>query len=413
MSKPNTANQTKVERENFKILFSKYLQNKCNEEELKILFYYFDTFEKKQIEVIREEIEKEFFDNSFLSPTNAELEIFLKTENELAEELKKQSLAVRSIKIRRILQIAAACIIISFISITTYFQTNISSNKNNVDHTKSIQSILPGKEKAILTLSSGKEIDLNSLKNGQTVKAEGVNIVKENNGELRYEFTEVNTSIKQQNHTISTPKGGRYQLTLVDGTRVWLNSSSKLTFPTSFLGNNRKVELIGEGYFEVAKNKEKPFLVYTEHQMIEVTGTRFNVASYSDDRRISTTLVEGQVIINSLGVNNERIVLRPGQKAILNTNKSSVSVESANIEEAISWKNGWFVFEDMTLKEILKKASRWYEIEINYSTIPHSRFSGAIPMNVKLSKLIEILEKTSELRFEINNNQLTVTKKPM
>lgn len=403
-----------MDQKEFKVLFTKYINNACSEEELERLLTYFDKSSEYNSDLIKENIEQYFSTEENADHLQEEIEIFQNTEIQLFEQINKNKVRNKTLSLKKVVIAAAACISFAFatISVNKYLSDYFSFQIEKKSDVLALHNdILPGKEQAVLTLGSGEIINLNSLQTGETVETEGVKLIKEKNGQLKYEF--VDHKNNNLSHTISTPKGGRYQLTLADGTQVWLNSDSKLTFPASFAANTREVNLVGEGYFEVAKNKQKPFFVHTTHQLIEVTGTRFNVTSYADDRRISTTLVEGQVIINKLGSNTEQIVLKPGQKAILNPNKTGVRVVTANIEEAISWKNGWFVFEDMTLQEILKKASRWYELEIDYTTIPHSRFSGAIPMDVNLSKLIDILEKTSDLSFEVNNKILTVKKKPM
>lgn len=397
----------------FRILFEKYVNNSCNQKEIQELFSYFESLSKEEQLLIKEEIGL-YFDETdqFLSSANEET-ILNQTEKQLNALIEPPHFIISFFRSKLIWTIAAACLIFLTIGFLIQHKTLQRAPTNNmVKNAKKSIDIAPGKDQAILLLASGKSIELDAIETGQVLETEGVKLIKEKNGQLKYAFTATSHAPKMA-HTIVTPKGGRYQLTLADGSQVWLNSASKLVFPAAFSTTSREVILTGEAYFEIAKDTKKPFFVHTKNQTIQVTGTRFNVSGYDDDGKTTTTLVEGQVIVNKSADSQHKIILSPGQEAIIKPEKETIKVGQANIEEALSWKNGWFVFEDMTLQEILKKVSRWYEITIPFDEIPHSRYSGAVPMDVNLSRLLDILERTGDVSFEINDKTLTVRKKPM
>lgn len=402
-----------MNQDRFRILFEKYVKNSCNQEEVQELFSYFETLSKEEQLLIKEEIEQHFNDSDLFLLSANEQKILDQTEKRLNALIHPPHILISFFRSKLTWAIAAACLVFLTIGLLIQRKTlQVVPADSIVENPPQNKDVAPGKEQAVLVLASGKSIKLDSLKTGQVLEAEGVKLIKEKNGQLKYEFA-ATANTKKLSHTISTPKGGRYQLTLADGSQVWLNSASKLVFPASFSNTSREVELTGEAYFDIAKDPQKPFFVHTRNQTIQVTGTRFNVSGYEDDSKTITTLVEGQVIVNKPEDNHQKVTLAPGQQAIIKSEKAEIKVAQANIEEALSWKNGWFVFENMTLKDILKKASRWYEIDIKFDEIPHTRYSGAVPMDVNLSRMLDILERTGDVSFEINNKTLTVSKKPM
>jgi len=273
--------------------------------------------------------------------------------------------------------------------------------------------IKPGGNKAMLTLADGTQLALNDQANGEIAKQSGASIRKTANGQLIYEAKESPTSEVASN-TISTPRGGQYQVNLPDGTKVWLNALSSLTFPTAFTGNRRLVRLKGEGYFEVAKQEKMPFMVVTDKQAVLVLGTHFNINSYADEEGTKTTLLEGSV--NVASVEPQKIpkmmikvaTLKPGQQAVFSG--GSLKVQPANIEEAIAWKNGKFKFSNENIESLMRKVARWYDVDIEYrGKISKEGFGGQVSRSRNVSELLEVLQLTRLVHFEIEGRRIIVS----
>jgi ferric-dicitrate binding protein FerR (iron transport regulator) len=205
-------------------------------------------------------------------------------------------------------------------------------------------------------------------------------------------------------NTLSTPRGGQYQLILQDGTKVWLNSSSSIHFPTTFRGRERKVAITGEAYFEVAKNSAMPFKITVKDVEVRVLGTHFNIMAYDDENSINTTLLEGSVKI-SKGSSNK--MLAPGEESIVNKN-GDINVIVADIEEVMAWKNGWFQFNAADIQKVMRQISRWYDVEIVYEgKIPISHFSGMISRGNNISQVLAIL-KAGGVQLKIEGRKIIV-----
>ena len=272
-----------------------------------------------------------------------------------------------------------------------------------------INDVMPGGNKAILKLSDGKTIVLDNAQNGLLAEQGAVQIEKQE-GELSYIASTPATTISY--NTLATPAGGQFQIKLPDGTRVWLNASSSITYPTAFVGNERRVTITGEGYFEVAKDASKPFKVTIQSTIgekrpaeVEVLGTHFNINAYDDEAAIKTTLLEGKV---KIAKEQSTAILKPGQQAQIN-NQGKLQVKNdASMEQVIAWKNGEFLFESADISTLMRQVARWYDIEIIYPEgKPTDKFSGKIGRNVNLSQLLKILEY-SEVRFELKGRTLFV-----
>lgn len=289
----------------------------------------------------------------------------------------------------------AAAIILLLSAITFYYTFNDKSQPGN----KVVQNvpppvsrdILPGSNRAILTLSNGQQVELNNA-TSETIK-DGILSIKNNDGQLSYKDAGI-VAI----NTMSTPAGGQYKLTLSDGTKVWLNAASSITYPTAFTGKTREVSVSGEAYFEVAKNQQQPFIVKAGEDAITVLGTSFNVNYYPGESRHKTSLADGAIKVN----NN---ILQPGEAY------SKGKITKTDIAQDISWKNGVFDFENMNIQEAMNRLARWYNLEIIYKDgkIPGIRFGGKMDMGLKLSQVLEAL-KESGLQFKIEaENKLIIT----
>lgn len=314
---------------------------------------------------------------------------------------------VKSAKTNKLRWIAAASIVIC-LGIGLYFYSN------QVRTSKSLQfanDIKPGGNSAFLTLADGSKISLTDAINGELARQAGIRITKTNNGQLIYEVTEEikGTNTKHLMNTIETPRGGQYQVRLPDGTHVWLNSSSSLTYPAVFAAHDRTVELHGEAYFEVAKDKARPFRVNSGIQQLKVLGTHFNVSAYADDADVKTTLLEGAVqVIKGFGhAKQNNVVLKPGEQSSVSANE--IKVKAIDTEESVAWKNGYFKFNDEHIESILKKVSRWYNVDIQYEgKMADKIFNGRVSRYSNVSEVLQILQLTGAIHFKIEGRRIIV-----
>lgn len=283
-------------------------------------------------------------------------------------------------------------------------------------------AIQPGGNKAILTLADGSTIILDSAANGMLVQQGSVQVVKSKEGELEYRKSETG-SLKSEVgfNTLATPRGGRYTLTLPDGSKVWLNAASSIRYPTTFTGEERKVEITGEAYFEVEKNTKMPFHVFLHGMQVEVLGTHFNIHAYGDEAMMKTTLLEGSVKVKTGSQKLEAgsrasdlrpqtsAFLKPGQQAQIANHQLSI-INDADVEAAIAWKNGLIQFEGQDIHAAMRMLARWYDVAVEYrGNVPNAHFRGTIPSNVPVSQVLDMMEKTEEVHFEISGRKIIVT----
>lgn len=263
---------------------------------------------------------------------------------------------------------------------------------------------LPGGNKAILKLANGQNIILDSAANGSLAIQGNAKVVKLSNGKIAYQ-NENKSKGELVFNTISTPRGGRYNLTLSDGTQVWLNAASSITFPTDFTGTDREVKITGEAYFEVASNP-KPFHVRFGNTDVEVLGTHFNVSSYEDEAYARTTLLEGSVRVVD---GTQHIQIKPGEQVAEAANGELSKLTHVDLEQVMAWKNGLFNFDGADLQQVLRQLGRWYDVEIVYEgSVPQRRFGGEIPMDLNLSQVLKVLQKV-EVNFRIEGKKLIVS----
>ncbi|MDQ6530881.1 FecR domain-containing protein [Flavobacterium sp. LHD-85] len=298
-------------------------------------------------------------------------------------------------------KIAVAASLLIFVGYGIHFFIQNKNKQSLQLASKKIEDKAPGKTGAILTLSNGSKIVLDSVGNGLLANQSHTTVSKKNGG-LVYNADD-NAQVVY--NTMTTPRAHQYHLQLSDGTKVWLNASSSITFPTSFAANERKVKITGEVYFEVAKDKRKPFRVLVNDMQVNVLGTHFNVNAYEDEATVNTTLLEGSVLITQ---NTKKILLKPGQQA--QKLKSGVIAvnENINTDEVMGWKNGLFYFENANLQKVLRQLSRWYDVEVVYEKgVPSRSFEGEIQRDLNLSQVLRILEK-NKVHFKIEGKILRV-----
>ncbi len=360
-------------------------------------------------------------------------------------EIKQQpQIVVRKINIWPRIAIAAASIAI-MVSLGLYFY---ASNPTTPD-VKFATEIAPGKNGATLTLSNGKKILIKDVLEGDIANEAGIKITKTKDGQLFYEvINSAENSATVQYNTLSTTRGEQTQVRLQDGTVVFLNAESSLTYPTSFAKTEkREVSMTGEAYFEVAKLVGKtesqkagsassaitrnsqltthiPFIVNARGQKVEVLGTHFNVNSYPDEPAVRTTLLEGSVKVTPLaqisdnGPAQEKsannvpfVILKPGEQSIIRN--SIIDTKSVETEDAVAWKNGLFMFNNENIESIMKKVTRWYDVRVIFKdeAIKRKTFFGSVSRSANVSDLLNQLQKTEAVTFEIKENQIIVNQK--
>ena len=335
---------------------------------------------------------------------------FAASEGELQKRMlnniKGKQKSKGKISIGKFSLVAAASVIAAICFITLYspVQKNVSVATGTINNEiKKSTDVVPGGNKAILILGDGSSVVLDAVSNGTIATEKNIQIRKLKDGQIDYSLSGKQDAVTY--NTLSTPRGGQYSITLSDGTKVWLNSSSSLRFPTSFTTNQREVELTGEGYFEVAKNPSKPFKVHVNEMEVQVLGTHFNIMAYQDEAMSKTTLLEGSVRINK---NTATALLKPGQQIKIRRGENTGSIEEANIEEAIAWKNGMFYFNGATIEVIMRQLQRWYDIDVVYEGAVSEHFNGAISKNVGIVKVFEMLELTGAVHFRIQGKKIHV-----
>ena len=296
----------------------------------------------------------------------------------------------------RVVRYAAAAIVLLAFGILLITRNTNSKPSVAAVTPRLLDKIKPGTQKAVLTLADGTVVTLDNTANGKIAQQGATQVLKLANGQIRYQAADAaDKEGKVAYNIMSTPMGGQYQLTLPDGSNVWLNAGSSITYPTAFPGNTRQVKITGEVYFEVAKDKNKTFRVIAGDQEIEVLGTHFNINAYADEDHIKTSLLEGAVKVN-------KVLLQPGQAFTFG------KVESTNVDQDVAWKNGVFNFNNQTLAQVMRQLARWYDLEIVYPQgIPQKEYGGEIGRNLTLDQVLKGLEN-SGIHFQLNGRRLLV-----
>jgi transmembrane sensor len=439
-------------------LLKRWIAGECTEAEEETILQWLgqETPDQEAVRLVEQWLGREV-DTSYLDP-----EIRASLEAKLPLILSESE--IHEIPVRRMnrgwVKYAAAIIII--FGIGSYWYISNQKEKPSVtqnDPAPVQNDVAPGGNKAMLTLADGSKIILDSAANGELAREGNAMIVKKGSGQIIYSIKKENLfpspregsgvgSKAYATNTLTTPRGGQYQLTLPDGSRVWLNAESSITYPTAFTGKERKVTITGEAYFEVASDKKKPFIVsvsphdsrltsadsrLTTHDeesaekplTIEVLGTHFNVNSYKEEPTINTTLIEGIVKLTALPTADSRLpnnnsnnknavhtslTLKPGQQGQWNPGKENLSLAvHPDVEQVMAWKNGLFNFENMPLQKAMTELARWYNVEVIYEgTIPKVTFGGKIGRDLNLSQVLNGLSMMG-VRYRIEGKKLIVT----
>jgi ferric-dicitrate binding protein FerR (iron transport regulator) len=381
----------------FQTLLSAYKNDSISHEELAELFTLIDEDESLLQSALLEDLQQ----NSFAGLTNA-------------AQREKMYAAILNQTGRRSLvymwgRVAAAAVIILMFATGAYFVFNNKKQTHQIAQITVHDVPAPASSRAVITLANGQQIILDSVGNGTTLATQGnVKILKKEDGRIEYESAGAgNPAGAISYNTLSNPRGSRgISLILADGSKVWLNAASSLTYPTAFTGEERKVQISGEAYFEVAHNPDKPFHVLANGMDVEDIGTAFDINAYDDEGVIKTTLVQGEV---KVAKGNKAQTLLPGQQSVLDPQGNLSLVKHADIESAIAWKNGLFSFDKADLKTVMRQVSRWYDLDVSYEgNIPPVQFSGEIGRDLSLNQLFSILNET-RIHYRVEGKKMVVT----
>jgi transmembrane sensor len=312
-------------------------------------------------------------------------------------------------KVRRLTIVRRAAMVAAvFIGLFVVYFFSQNQHRKSQNYTSDIP---PGGNKAVLTLADGKKIILGDAESGKIAEQTGIKIIQTAAGEIIYEATGtgVDTSVYKYN-TIETPVGGKYQVRLPDGTKVWLNALSSITYPVTLNSvSERQLSLTGEAYFQVSPDKHRPFSIKTYNQQVVVLGTHFNINSYTDEQAIKTTLFEGRVKV----INNDsgkEDFLKPGEQSVVRSN--STTINKADEEEALAWVNDKIIFNDEPLADIMRKVARWYNVEVTFRDGTEKiTFMGAVSRNKKISSVLNYFKSTETVDFILRDNRIVVIKK--
>ena len=389
-----------MQEEQIRYLIGQYMRRELTTAQQEELLRLTDAAgEATVIEALKEMMEAESHD----APAVDEEHLLASLQQVLSVDKKLPSRG----RYRRLFRLAAAAVVVLALGIGTYRwfshrkeSQSLANNNQSLQHDAS-----PGRDGAILTLSDGRKLVLDSLGSG-VVTTQGKTTVSLKNGQLVYNAT--GSEAVMLYNTMTTPRGRQYQLVLPDGSAVWLNAASSITYPTAFTGNERNVTITGEAYFEIAKDKSKPFHVKTSGIEVEVLGTHFNINAYGDAGSIKTTLLEGSVKVKN---NQSAVMIQPGEQAVASSAPTSPRIQvqaDADIEEVMAWKNGFFKFNNTDIRTVMQQLERWYDLQVVYEgTIPTDRFGGKLPRDANASEVLKALEQT-QVHFRIEGRKLIV-----
>jgi biopolymer transport protein ExbD len=384
-----------------------------------------DRYLKSQSNTKEKEKLDEFFEeNSNSIEASKSIENLSKLEDKIfnyiqfgiKEQVKKESTFNRM----PYLQVAASILVIFLFSTTIYFYRSSLTSKSQLPIAQGVEKIedkQPAKNIAILTLGNNSQIVLDEASNGEIAQESGVSILKTDKGELVYKIRNSNklsNNDLNKYNTISTPMGGKFKVILPDGSLVVLNAASTLKYPVHFDEKLRKVSFTGEAYFEIAKLEDKrkkrvPFYVYSNDQIVEVLGTHFNINSYDNEEYSKTTLLEGSVkIINEKSAATAKI-LKPGQQAVIKRGDVQTKIMIADEAQALAWKDGYFLFKNTNIKDVVNELERWYNVDIKYEDeMEFENITGYISRNVKISSVLKLLQLSGIVNYEISGSKIII-----
>lgn len=385
-----------------KEIYHRFLRNEATAAEIDLLFAYFKTGEDMEMrkliaidpmtDAISETVDPKR--SAHLADLQARINVRIDAGAETAGGIAKYPL--HSYFNSGVFRFAASLLLVAFLSFFLYNYLK-----------PPVAEIMPGGNYATLLTADGKKVDLKAVAPAAIAKIQGVVISKTADGQIVYTAEKGHTQATSIWNSIVTPLGGKYRVRLSDGTIVILNSGSKLEFPVGFHGPERRVKLIGEAYFEVTKDPSRPFMVVSGDGSTEVLGTKFNVSNYPEDRMVKTTLLEGKVKFSRNDMRGGAQVLNPGEQAILNGD--AIQVIQVNAADLMAWKDNKFVFKNVQLAAVMRQLSRWYNIEVDYNSLPDRRLYVNISCDVNLSEVLRMMSVTSGIKFNVEGRRVSVT----
>lgn len=380
-------------------LLQKYLDGQCSPEEIATLYSWLLTSDahKPLLSVMQQDFERIMQER----PEVPE-EMSNRIETRLLQSIstsKEEAVPMR-VSFRRNWKIAATIALLVTSGITLFY--TLRKPAAPLPAAPLITDVMPGTNKAILTLADGSVVTLDSA--GKQVIQQGATVVKQQNGKLEYAVSGGNASVGY--NTLKVPRGGQFTVELPDGTQAWLNSASSLRYPTAFTGDNRTVEMEGQGYFEVKQDAKHPFIVKVNAIEVQVLGTAFDIMAYPDEDAVKTTLLSGAVKVK---LGKAEKYLRPGDQAAVSNSTGMMSVHAADVAGVTAWKTGFFEFDNVNINVIMRQLARWYDIEIDTKNADNRLFGGRINRSLPLSEMLKLLE-TSGAKFNLEGRKLTVIK---
>jgi len=380
-----------IGKDEFIRLYQKYLDGQCSPEEIEML------------EACHDEIT--MGDDGWNDDLRKKDELYALLQQRIYSSLELKTIHQKWYT-RRWVWVAATILVIFSVGLGILQSQRQRKIPSIVAIRSELQSIRPGSNKAYLTMSNGSVITLNGAANGVIAAQAGMKVNKIREGLLKYTGNNEDTLQDAMFNLITTPRGGQYEVELADGTHVWLNSATSLKYPASFKGSERKVELSGEAYFEVAKNPSKPFLVAVNGVTVRVLGTHFNIMGYNDDRVVKTTLLEGSVRLSYNGCN---ALLSPGQQGALNDSQTKFNIVNVDVDDVVAWKNGFFAFDNEDIQTIMKRISRWYDVDVVFpDNFKRKSFGGTVSRFDNVAEVLKSLELTGSVHFKIEGRRIVV-----
>jgi transmembrane sensor len=398
-----------AEEDYFNNLLRGYANNTIGEKEIEELFNYLSSANEKPRHWLEEF--DEIFRQKLLHPPLLPQAISQKMKSAVLKEINSSPITRLPPKfnLKPLLKIAAAAILLVICTgayLLVYHTAPKNSNTIVLNPQHSQQDALPGFDGAVLTTATGHQIVLDSAGNGVITSEHNTHVVKLGN-QLVYKEAATKSYQPQSFNTLSTQKGRKFELVLADGTKVWLDAASSITYPMAFSSRERRVKASGQLYFEVAKDSSKPFIVEAAGTTVEVLGTHFNLNAYEDEAAVKTTLLEGAVKVSKV---NQHLLLKPGQQAVAygSVNGLIQLNNSVDITAVMAWKTGLFQFSNADLSTVLRHLARWYDMEIVYEgKIPDRKFEGKIGRDLNLSQVLKLLEIV-QVKFRIEGKKLIV-----
>jgi ferric-dicitrate binding protein FerR (iron transport regulator) len=390
-------------KDEFSVLVEKYLNNQLSHEEYRAFWRLLNEYPEERLDASLQQLWKEAETAQPLLTATVWDEGLQRAGGRMAEAMSTDRKSRSMLFFSRYRWVAAAVFLFLFISAIFFFQ-NLEAPEGMVQGGAYQEDVLPGGDRARLTLSDGTIILLDSAGNGMLAKQGTAEVIKTKDGQLVYAGADEPVGEVVYN-VLQTPRGGQYAITLPDDSKVWLNAASSLRYPVVFGKKERVVSISGEAYFEIARDERRPFKVEVNGMEVEVLGTQFNINSYGDEESIRTTLFEGKVGVRAFGMRRQ---LNPGQQIQVRPSGNLSIVDDANLEETIAWKDGYFQFEKSDIQSVMRQLSRWYDVEVRYEGVVSKHFIGGISRNVRLSQVLMMLEQTGEVKFKIEGHKIIV-----